>query len=145
MPETVGCIDVPKPRVVAYPLRAGGDHRLADLRIRRTHLFLSGRGVVQLLTAQPVSFGLCVQVGAGVCHRPPYGPYRCEPVPKMDGFARSTRMASHGISVVGHRVVSSLGELSSGDARHFGFWPVAPNKHPTPVPTSCGGSSSCLS
>ncbi|SVB05982.1 uncharacterized protein METZ01_LOCUS158836, partial [marine metagenome] len=29
MPDTVGCIDVPKPRVVAHHLRAGGDHRLA--------------------------------------------------------------------------------------------------------------------
>ncbi|SVD03787.1 uncharacterized protein METZ01_LOCUS356641, partial [marine metagenome] len=29
MPETVGCVDVTEPRVVAHHLRAGGDHRLA--------------------------------------------------------------------------------------------------------------------
>ena len=32
----------------------------------------------------------------------------------MDGFARPTRMASHGISVVGHRVVSRLVSFHAG-------------------------------
>ena len=137
MPDTVGCIDVPKPRVVAYHLRAGGDHRLAYDWIRGAYFFFPGRGDFWVSTAQFVSCGLCFQVGSGFCHRPPHDSYRSTSVPKMDGFARPTRVASHGISAAGHRVVPHLGQLSRWDARHTCFWPVAPanirHRYPPPV------------
>lgn len=42
MPETVGCIDAPKPRVVAYHLRPGGG--IASLTIGSGELIFSSRG-----------------------------------------------------------------------------------------------------